>query len=264
MGNETIQDTSFFNEKREKQGGKTGKQGKNTIKQEKTGGKKGEKKTENYKKYRNKILTRFREMLKTETSFRWDFGKCWKRKRKRGLLQCHKTTIQEQKRCIVPPYTALRIFNSCSDYQNQKVHLGPTLPLCKVWGPKHFLSKVWGLTQTLVKCESSSSVVWTNCRLPPVLCCLLNITQLPMDCDGLSASCGAQSPSLRPFDYMDVVLIIYYILFVPITLFESFLLFMLFILFMIILLFLLFLLLMLFMLLLAIFLSDVRAHEKCS
>ena len=35
-----------------------------TRKREKQG-----KKLENYKKYKNKILTRFREMLKTETSF---------------------------------------------------------------------------------------------------------------------------------------------------------------------------------------------------
>ena len=82
----------IFNEKREtaektektggkknlkKNGNKTGrktgekkeKTGKNRKKQEKTG------KTENYKKYRNKILTRFREMVKTETSFWQDFGK---------------------------------------------------------------------------------------------------------------------------------------------------------------------------------------------
>ena len=78
-----------------------------------------------------------------------------------------------------------RIFNSCSDYQNQEVHLGPKLPF-KVWGPKHTHSKVGGLTQTLVKCESFSSVVWTNFRLSPVLCGPLNLTQLLMDCDSLS------------------------------------------------------------------------------
>jgi hypothetical protein len=48
-------------------------------------------------------LTRFWEMLKTETSFWRDFGKCWKRKReqKRGLLESHETTIREQKRCYI-------------------------------------------------------------------------------------------------------------------------------------------------------------------
>ena len=66
-------------------------------------------KTENYKKYRNMILTRFRDMLKTETRFRQDLEKCWKRKReqKKGLLECHETTIREQKRGLgaglVPP-----------------------------------------------------------------------------------------------------------------------------------------------------------------
>ena len=67
MGNQTIQDTSIF-KNNEKNREKTGNQGKKTLK--------NRKKTENYKKYRNKILTRFREMLKTETSFRRDFGKC--------------------------------------------------------------------------------------------------------------------------------------------------------------------------------------------
>ena len=73
MGNETIQDTSLFNEKREKQGKNRKNRGKNTTKKNR---KKTEKKTENYKKYRNKILTRSWEMLKKESSFRRDFGKC--------------------------------------------------------------------------------------------------------------------------------------------------------------------------------------------
>ena len=72
MGNKTIQHTSLFNEKREKQG-KTGKTREKTLK---TGRKKNRKELENYKKYRNQILMRFREMLKTETSFQQDFGKC--------------------------------------------------------------------------------------------------------------------------------------------------------------------------------------------
>ena len=72
MGNETVQDTSFFNKKTIKTGKKTGKQGKKNSKTGKT----DEKNPESYKKYRNKILTRFGEMLKTETSFRRDFGKC--------------------------------------------------------------------------------------------------------------------------------------------------------------------------------------------
>ena len=54
--------------KLEKQGKIHKKSGKNR--------KKNKKKTENYKKYRNEISTRFQEMLKTETSFRRDFGKC--------------------------------------------------------------------------------------------------------------------------------------------------------------------------------------------
>ena len=39
-------------------------------------------------------------MLKTETRFRQNFGKGWKRKQeqKQGLLECHETAIQEQKR----------------------------------------------------------------------------------------------------------------------------------------------------------------------
>ena len=37
----------------------------------------------------------------------------------------------------------------------------------------------------LVKCESFSSVVWTNCQLCPVLCGPLNLKQLPIDCDSL-------------------------------------------------------------------------------
>ena len=38
----------------------------------------------------------------TETRFWRGFGKCWKWKReqKQGLLECHKTTIREQKWCI--------------------------------------------------------------------------------------------------------------------------------------------------------------------
>ena len=49
-GKDTIQDTSFFNENREKQGKNWKNRGKNTKKQEKN-----REKTENYKKYRNKI-----------------------------------------------------------------------------------------------------------------------------------------------------------------------------------------------------------------
>ena len=74
---ETIQyKIHHFSTENEKNREKTGKTGGKTFKkkQEKTG--KNREKTENYKKYRNKILTRFREMLKTETSFRRDFGKC--------------------------------------------------------------------------------------------------------------------------------------------------------------------------------------------
>ena len=52
----------IFQPKTRKTGEKTGKTEGKT--QQKTG-----KKTENYKKYRNKILTRFWETLKTETSF---------------------------------------------------------------------------------------------------------------------------------------------------------------------------------------------------
>ena len=75
MGNETIQDASFFNKKQEKQGKNWKNREKKTKKQEKQEKKKQEK-TEDYKKYRNEISTKFREMLKTETSFGRDFGKC--------------------------------------------------------------------------------------------------------------------------------------------------------------------------------------------
>ena len=92
MGNKTRQDTSFSNKKQEKME----KQGEKHLK------KTQEKKNNKYKKDRNEILTKFWEMLKTETSFQQDFGKCWKRKReqKQGLLKCHETTIQEQKQGI--------------------------------------------------------------------------------------------------------------------------------------------------------------------
>ena len=53
----------IFQRKTRKTGEKTGKTEERTLK------KKQRKKTENYKKYRNKILTRFQEMLKTETRF---------------------------------------------------------------------------------------------------------------------------------------------------------------------------------------------------
>ena len=49
---------------------KNGKTGGKTL--EKNTGKKNNK----YKKDRNEILTKFWEMLKTETSFQQDFGKC--------------------------------------------------------------------------------------------------------------------------------------------------------------------------------------------
>ena len=64
----------FYTKKREKQGKNWKNRGKNTKKLEKNRKKntkktgKNRKKIENYKKYRNKFLTRFREMLKTETS----------------------------------------------------------------------------------------------------------------------------------------------------------------------------------------------------
>ena len=51
--------------KQEKYRGKRKKKRKNT-----------QEKTENYKKYRNMILTRFRDMLKTETRFQQDLEKC--------------------------------------------------------------------------------------------------------------------------------------------------------------------------------------------
>ena len=62
----------IFQRKTRKTGKKQEKQGGKTLKT----GKKNREKPENYKKYRNEISTRFREMLKTETSFRRDFGKC--------------------------------------------------------------------------------------------------------------------------------------------------------------------------------------------
>ena len=64
MGNEKRQETYFFN--------------KNKKNREKTG-KKGEKNTpKNWKKLKitRNTETRFWEMLKTETRFRRDFGKC--------------------------------------------------------------------------------------------------------------------------------------------------------------------------------------------
>ena len=81
MGKETIQDTSFFNEKQEKLGKKTGKTGEKTLKNRR---KKQEKKQEKNRKLqeirkqdfdelpgnaenRNKFSARFRDMLKTET-----------------------------------------------------------------------------------------------------------------------------------------------------------------------------------------------------
>ena len=93
MGNETIQDTSFFNDKREKQGKNWKNRGKITKKQEKTG---KNRKLQEIQKHHldevpengNEFSARFREMLKT--------------KRKRCLPECHETTIREQKRCIVP------------------------------------------------------------------------------------------------------------------------------------------------------------------
>ena len=84
-GNDTIQGTSFYT-KNEKNREKTGKTGGKTLKnrkkktwkkQEKTlknWKKQEKKKTENYKKYRNEFLTRFREMLKTETSLETSSG----------------------------------------------------------------------------------------------------------------------------------------------------------------------------------------------
>ena len=57
----TRQDTSFLNKKQEKQGKNRENRGGNT--------KRNRKKTDNRKKYRNKILTRFWKMLKTETRF---------------------------------------------------------------------------------------------------------------------------------------------------------------------------------------------------
>ena len=75
MGNETIQDKSFFNKKREKQGKKLKNRGKNRKKQTKTG--KNRKLQEIQKQYfdevpgnaenGNEFSARFREVLKTET-----------------------------------------------------------------------------------------------------------------------------------------------------------------------------------------------------
>ena len=75
MGNKTIQETSFFNKKREKQGKNRKNRGKNTKKQEKIG--KNRKLQEIQKQDFDKVpgnaengnefSTRFREMLKTET-----------------------------------------------------------------------------------------------------------------------------------------------------------------------------------------------------
>ena len=62
---------------------------------------------------------------------------------------------------------------------------GPHIPLVKCEGSHIPLVKCEGSHIPLVKCESFSSVVWTNCRLSPVLCGPLNLTQLPMDCDSL-------------------------------------------------------------------------------
>ena len=72
MGNETIQDTSFFNDKREKQGKNWKNRGKITKKQEKTG---KNRKLQEIQKHHldevpengNEFSARFREMLKTET-----------------------------------------------------------------------------------------------------------------------------------------------------------------------------------------------------
>ena len=63
----------IFSTKKREIGGKNWKNRRKNTKK-KTG--KNRNKTENYKKYKNNISTRFREMLKTETSFRRDFGKC--------------------------------------------------------------------------------------------------------------------------------------------------------------------------------------------
>ena len=72
MGNETIQDTSFFNDKREKEGKNWKNRGKITKKQEKTG---KNRKLQEIQKHHldevpengNEFSARFREMLKTET-----------------------------------------------------------------------------------------------------------------------------------------------------------------------------------------------------
>ena len=160
MGNETIQDTSFFNEKREKQGKNRKNRGMNTKKP----GKNSEK-TENYKKYRNKILTRFREMLKTETSFRQDFGKPQKRKRKqkRGLLECHETTIREQKRCIVPPLgETLRWSSSCSGQSKGWVGVERLFPVRPVANEGFFIEEYTCSTTGLVCAHDCFSSIWLS------------------------------------------------------------------------------------------------------
>ena len=81
MGNKTIQDTSFFNEKREKNREKTGKTGEKTLKKGRKKTRKTEEKNRKLQEIqkqdfdevpgnaenRNKFSARFREMLKTET-----------------------------------------------------------------------------------------------------------------------------------------------------------------------------------------------------
>ena len=72
MGYKTIQETSFFNDKREKQGKNWKNRGKITKKQEKTG---KNRKLQEIQKHHldevpengNEFSARFREMLKTET-----------------------------------------------------------------------------------------------------------------------------------------------------------------------------------------------------
>ena len=77
-GNDTIQDTSFFNTKQEKQGKNLKNRGKNTKKQEKTGkktGKTGEKTLKN-RKIQEKTGTKQKITRNTETSFQQGSGKC--------------------------------------------------------------------------------------------------------------------------------------------------------------------------------------------
>ena len=62
---------------------------------------------------------------------------------------------------------------------------GLHFPLVKCEGPHIPFVTYEGSHIPLVKCESFSSVVWTNCRLSPELCGPFNLTQLPMDCDSL-------------------------------------------------------------------------------